>query len=369
MITINDNLKINAPKPTDERQVVGSLVDRDNLIYLYEGLVTWVSDIQKEYRYTNAQWIEVTSGDSSTGLEKITEGGNTGLARVGRVAANYGDIGQDAVDLSTSTYSSGTQGATGDYSVAIGKNVRASGASSFAEGDGSIASGSKSHAEGSSTAIGTLSHAEGQGCTATGLASHAEGNVTQAIGSSSHSEGYMTIANNSNQHVAGNYNKGTSATTIHETGIGIGTGDKRNAFEIHTNGTVLAPEQTIALTTQARQLITKEYVDRGVPILVTAPSATKIVDFSFNSSERLEITSDMAFSSSNLGDNSVTKRILITNTTGVYRSVTYPASWNFHTDNKFFGVGANGEVAVTITNFGNADAYVLITHIGLNQLI
>ncbi len=68
------------------------------------------------------------------GLEKITEGANTGWRLVGRNPANYGDIGFDAVDLSSSDSASTTKGATGAGSLAMGVNTTASNSVSTAMG-------------------------------------------------------------------------------------------------------------------------------------------------------------------------------------------------------------------------------------------
>tara|TARA_R110002051_G_C8769409_1_gene503326 strand:+ start:6056 stop:7720 length:1665 start_codon:yes stop_codon:yes gene_type:complete len=62
---------------------------------------------------------ELASGGA---LEFITEGGNTGIAIKGRNPDNYGDIGDNAVDLSFSNSASSTKGATGDYSFVTGLN-------------------------------------------------------------------------------------------------------------------------------------------------------------------------------------------------------------------------------------------------------
>jgi len=55
-------------------------------------------------------------GSSSSQLEKITEGLNTGWALLNRISANFGDIGNGAVDLTQNPGpTSNTIGATGDY--------------------------------------------------------------------------------------------------------------------------------------------------------------------------------------------------------------------------------------------------------------
>ena len=57
---------------------------------------------------------------SSDYLQRFTESGKTGWRFSTAVAANYGDIGSEAVDLSYSVSSSSTKGATGTASTAMG---------------------------------------------------------------------------------------------------------------------------------------------------------------------------------------------------------------------------------------------------------
>ena len=186
------------------------------------------------------------SNSVSTGLEKLTDdGGSTyGWRLVGRDSDNYGDIGSNAIDFSTSTSISTTYGATGNYS--------------FAEGYLTTAFGNYSHVEGiSSVALGSASHAEGSDSTATGNYSHAEG------------EG--TIALNTGSHTAGRYNIGTSVDTIHETGIGIDNSNRANAFEIYFDGTLTAPEATTALIDSrgVKSIVTKEWVENKAYLVST----------------------------------------------------------------------------------------------------
>ena len=97
----------------------------------------------------SSETIDLASLQDGTGaLEEITEGGNTGYRIAGRDAANYGDIGNYAVDLSYSSVNSTTKGASGNYSTAMGIGTTASGNISTAMGDGTTASGSGSTAMG-----------------------------------------------------------------------------------------------------------------------------------------------------------------------------------------------------------------------------
>lgn len=149
-------------------------------------------------------------------------------------------------------YSLGTRasGSTvGNYSVAEGLNVTASGYASFAEGVYTVASGSD----------GT--HAEGVETTASAdFGAHAEGFRTVANGESSHAQNFGTIANKASQTAIGTYNvSDTSATTTHPSGgaeygkyafiIGNGTyGSRSNALTVDWSGNVSAAGQVKSKT-------------------------------------------------------------------------------------------------------------------------
>lgn len=93
----------------------------------------------------------IGTGGGSSGLEKITQGANSGWRLKGVILANYGHIGDNAVDLSISTNPSTTRGATGKNSTTMGYKTIASHFSSTAMGGGAEASGAYSTAMGFST--------------------------------------------------------------------------------------------------------------------------------------------------------------------------------------------------------------------------
>ena len=95
-------------------------------------------------------------------LTAVTEGGNTGQRLSTSNASNHGDIGSNAVDLSYSSSSSSTRGATGNYSTAMGRSTTASGYASTAMGYQTTASGNYSTAMGLSTASDYASTVIGQ---------------------------------------------------------------------------------------------------------------------------------------------------------------------------------------------------------------
>ena len=111
---------------------------------------------------------------------------------------------------------------------------------STAEGYGNTVSGDYSHAEGSgNTASSYHSHAEGSTNTASAPQAHAEGYGTTASGAHSHAGGAYTVAGYANQTAIGEYND-NKATTLLEVGNGTADNARSNAFEVHSNGNIVA---------------------------------------------------------------------------------------------------------------------------------
>ena len=142
-IILNDNIEVRAPKPIDSRTSLSTIAQRDAipLYYRYNGMPVWVDETSSNYRWYNDTWnLEGNSINTNpTGLEKITEGGNSGWRLIGMNPANYGNIGNNAVDLSISNTSSSTRGATFIGSFASGYNTRANNNYSAAFNEASIA--------------------------------------------------------------------------------------------------------------------------------------------------------------------------------------------------------------------------------------
>ena len=181
------------------------------------------------------------SGLPSLVVESITEGGNTGIRLSSANAANHGDIGNTAVDLSyqsSADYDYG-DGATGDYSTALGYDTTASGPYSTVTGSMTEASGTQS------TAMGYQTKASGNHSTAMGR-------ETKANGFSSTALGFYTTADDFSSLAIGQYNK-TDETpnpnnfSYQNTAFVIGNGGYNsdgaydghlsNAFEILFDGT------------------------------------------------------------------------------------------------------------------------------------
>jgi autotransporter adhesin len=172
---------------------------------------------------------------SSDYLQRFTESGKTGWRFSTAVAANYGDIGSEAVDLSYSGNSSSTKGATGDYSIAMGEFTTASGDFSTAMGEFTTASGDFSTAMGEfTTASGTRSTAMGESTTASGPNSTAMGESTTASGDYSTAMGYFTRASDYASLTIGQHNSVNSTVT---SGGNATSFDTDNAAFVIGNGT------------------------------------------------------------------------------------------------------------------------------------
>ncbi len=211
------------------------------------------------------------SAANVTGFESIDEGNGIGWRLVGSDPANYGNIGENAIDLSYNSFASTTSGATGFRSIAMGINTTASGSFSTAMGVGTEASGNSSTAFGEGpTASGSTSIAMGFNTTASGVGSTAMGRVTIASGEYSTAMGSLTTAPSFAETVVGSYN--TDYTPV-ETGSwdvtdrlfvvgnGADVSNKSNALTVLKNGTITAPSFDMANITDNRALVTKEYGD------------------------------------------------------------------------------------------------------------
>jgi len=154
-------------------------------------------------------------------LSSVTENSNTGVRLTTSNAANHGDIGSNAVDLSYQNSTSSTKGATGYAATALGYLTTASGNQSTSMGELTTASGRETLAIGNSTtASGDYSTAMGLSTTASGAQSTAMGRLTTASGISSLALGYSTTASGSSSTAMGEF---TTASASYSTSIGYGT--------------------------------------------------------------------------------------------------------------------------------------------------
>ncbi|MDC0231501.1 hypothetical protein OAK19_06000, partial [Aureispira] len=180
------------------------------------------------YFYNGSAWLPLASVNS--GLEKITEGSNSGWRFIGVNPANYGDIGLNAVDLSYSGSATAQFGATGNYSTAMGRNTEASGFFSTAMGYYTEASGWASTAMGAYTqASGSFSTAMGYNTEASGDYSAAMGRNTTASGDYAISAGESSIASGSH---SVSYGFSSDATGNYSTVIGGYNSQATNTYAL-----------------------------------------------------------------------------------------------------------------------------------------
>ena len=183
---------------------------------------------------------------SAQALQRITENSNTGWRFSTANSGHYGDIGDEAVDLSWSFQSSSTFGATGNFSYALGYRATASNTATTAMGHTTTASGYSSTAMGfGTTASGDHSTAMGKNTTASGYGSVAMGDQNTASGSRAFAMGYWNNLASGENSVAMGYNttasgsssvamgSNTTASANYSTAIGYKTtASGNNSFAI-----------------------------------------------------------------------------------------------------------------------------------------
>ena len=179
-----------------------------------------IGENTKTHTIIDADGMQVYADDGVTLIANLGYG--EGESQSGTDIAPYYTFGTRMTDSSIGNYSMAIGNkvtASGWRSYAEGFLTVASGTSSHAEGNRSVASGSESHAEGykttatsyahaegyESTASGRYSHAEGAGTTSSGARSHAEGSDTTSSGDYSHAEGYNCTASGSYSHAQNRY--------------------------------------------------------------------------------------------------------------------------------------------------------------------
>lgn len=168
--TTNEGLLI--PKLSKARVANIATPEEATMVYvgnlIYTGTDPRVSGIISPgfyyYDSSKSKWIKlnnlVSSSIAPTGLERLTENGNTGWRLIGRDPNFYGNIGFGAIDFSHSTSPSNENGATGEKSFAFGTDAKATGKQSIAIGDNAQAQDKSSEAIGRNTyAVGPFSKA------------------------------------------------------------------------------------------------------------------------------------------------------------------------------------------------------------------
>ena len=263
----------------------GATVRQGGLILGGSAVITSVSTgaADNDKMVTQGYVDDIVVG-APTGLELITEDGHDGWRLIGAIAANYGVIGNGAINLSYSSSTSSVRGATGLRSYAEGFNTIASGYYAHVEGSGAIASGEDSHAEGKETIASHIaSHAEGYRVTASGLAAHAGGhgynNTNSPEASGYASFNHQQVENGqgikeslgANSAILGGKNNETTVTALRSVVLG-GSGQSATApdttYTMHADvstGLILnSSTEMISVSTGTSnndKMVTQGYVD------------------------------------------------------------------------------------------------------------
>ena len=196
----------------------------DAVTILFDGTTNIAGNV------TAASFIGDGSGLNNLPLviESITENGNTGIRLSSANADLYGDIGNNALDLTFSnTVTDVSSGATGDSSVALGENTTASGTFSTAIGVGSHATGQ------GSTALGSGNIASGNYSTVSGFENVASGTMSVALGDKNQSSGWGSAAFGQETTASGNYSftAGINTTASLSGAVAMGTNSNASGAE------------------------------------------------------------------------------------------------------------------------------------------
>ena len=182
----------------------------------------------------------------------------------------------------------------GNYSVAEGRGVTASGYTSHAEGRGSVATGMGAHAEGGASAggegplaSGSYSHAEGTQTIASSYGAHAEGVNTSASHQGTHAQNIGTIASKWAQTAIGKYNvedpnQVTDPDTYYDRG--------KYAFIIGNGGTVSNRSNAFTVSWDGVADAAAGYTIGGSKLFKTATCSKDNISISKSSSASGDIT-------------------------------------------------------------------------------
>jgi len=194
-------------------------------------LVTDVPNDNNNYVRKYREWILAPASTPSE-LQKLTET-TTGWRLLGKNAANYGNIGSNAVDFSESDGASATRGATAPLSFACNYRTTASGNFAFASGSSTTASGFGAFSTGQNgTASGNSSAVTGFTCIASGDGSFATGNGNTAP------SGYETVVGMfATNYSPANTNGYSALDRVFNVGNGTVAGSRSDAFTVLKDGT------------------------------------------------------------------------------------------------------------------------------------
>jgi len=224
LMTVNDTFLTQEEKDTITAIIQSQTLNPQYRIFENKNEISGLGSLSDYIEFTKAEneWVQLPV----VGLEVVRNRENDIGYRVTRTdSRNFADIGSGAIDFSHQTSGNGG-GAVASYSIA-------SGVDTIASGDYSVAMG------------------------------------------------YKTTSNNYTSVTMGKYNIGTATDTVFEFGIGVSDTDRKNAFEIYTDGRIKAPELSISLINDPKSLVTKEYVLSNGNT-ASRPSAPSIGQFYFD---------------------------------------------------------------------------------------
>lgn len=187
---------------------------------------------------------EVNRIFSSFPLESVDEGQGIGYRITNVIAANYGNIGYRAVDLSDQTNPSSTSGATGESSVSTGLNTAASGWGAFSGGNETNSSGHLAFSYGGNlTNTGYASANFGQGNSISSNYSFSAGRNNQNKSSATATIGTGLIAKGTGGVYVGKANLELTGEPVFVVGNGkvnsnFEVQSRSNALEIYADGKI-----------------------------------------------------------------------------------------------------------------------------------
>ncbi|WP_299768119.1 tail fiber domain-containing protein [uncultured Dokdonia sp.] len=177
--------------------------------------------------------LHAQTAENTMGLEDIDEGNGIGWRLKDRDPDNYGNIGENAIDLSITTSPNTNRGATGNRAFAVGVSTIASGDTSFATGSATEASGAFSFAAGGATT------ASGTGSVVFGSTSDAIGDVSFAQGIGLRADALLSATFGRNNIGGGSVGLWTPSDPLFEIGNGSNNSSGRNnALTIYKNGNI-----------------------------------------------------------------------------------------------------------------------------------
>ncbi len=185
--------------------------------------------------------LHAQTAENTMGLEDIDEGNGIGWRLKDRDPDNYGSIGENAIDLSSTTFPNTNRGATGHRAFAVGVSTIASGDTSFAIGSATEASGSFSFAAGGANT------ASGTGAVVFGSTSDALGNVSFAQGIGLRADALLTATFGRNNIGGGTADAWIPGDPLFEIGNGSGsTTGRNNALTIYKNGNITMDNSVVS---------------------------------------------------------------------------------------------------------------------------